>query len=101
MQINIAQLDRKSDSNGVVTVHWTAFKTEGDYTASSYGAQSFQPDPESEGFVPFEELTEETVVGWLTSQENCSSDLEARLDADIENQKNPPILHGLPWTSTE
>jgi len=109
MQINIAQLHRKSDNDGVITAHWTASKTDGEYTApngetivaTAYGAESFQPDPESPNFIPFEQLTEADVVGWLTAKEGWAEALEARLDADIERQKNPPVLHGLPWAGVE
>ena len=99
MQIKIAQLDRKPDHNEVITAHWTASKTDGEYTASGYGADSFQPDPDSPDFIPFDQLTEADVVGWLTAKDGWAEDLEARLDADIERQKNPPVLHGLPWAN--
>lgn len=47
--INIVNLEREPESNGVLIVHWTATKTDGDYTAKSYGTKSFTPNPESEG----------------------------------------------------
>ena len=98
MQIKIAQLDRNADNNGVITAHWTASKIDGEYIASGYGADSFTPDPDSPNFIPFEQLTESDVVGWLMNKDGWAEALEARLDADIERQKNPPILHGLPWS---
>ena len=109
MEIKIAQLDRKPDHNEVITAHWTASKTDSEYTApngetivaSGYGADSFQPDPDSPDFIPFEQLTEADVVGWLTAKDGWAEALEARLDADIERQKNPPVLSGLPWANKE
>lgn len=98
MQIKIAQLDRDAKNDGVIICHWTASKTEGEYTASGYGADSFTPDPDSPNFIPFEQLTEADVVGWLINKDGWAEALEARLDADIERQKNPPILHGVPWS---
>ena len=44
---------------------------------------------------------EADVVGWLTAKDGWAEALEARLDADIENQKNPPVLHGVPWAGVE
>jgi hypothetical protein len=115
MDIQIVQTDYTPDSKGIVTVHWTASKTDGEYTASTYGAESFQPDPESSNFKPFEELTESDIIGWLLSKEltepNTESDenenitrtwedhVEERLDAELDRLKNPPMLHGLPWNS--
>ena len=101
MQIKIIQLDRTADIGGVITAHWTAYKTVDEYTASGYGADSFQPDPDAPNFVPFDQLTEADVVGWLAAKDGWAEALEARLDADIERQKNPPVLHGLPWPDEE
>ena len=101
MQIEIIQLDRTADIGGVITAHWTSTKSDGEYTASSYGAEGFQPDPESPDFVPFEQLTEADVIGWLEAKEDWAEELEERLDAELDRMINPPVLHGLPWTNTE
>ena len=101
MNIKVIQLERKADHNGVITAHWICTKQDQDYTASSYGAESFQPDPESPDFIPFEDLTESDVIDWLMAKEDWADNLEATLDANIEQQVNPPILQGLPWHSDE
>jgi len=100
-QIKIVQTDYKPDHNEIITVHWTASLVDGEYTASSYGAEGFQPDPESPNFVPFEQLTEADVVQWLKDKEGWFEQLESGLAAQIENQKNPPVLKGLPWSASD
>jgi hypothetical protein len=100
MNINIIQLDRTADIGGVITVHWTATKSDGEYTASGYGAEGFEPDPESPDFKPFDELTEVDVIGWLEGKEGWAAGLEQRLNAELERLKNPPVLHGLPWSQS-
>jgi len=97
----IAHLERNSTDGGVVTAHWRVDATDGEYTAGSYGTAGFTADPEAPNFIPFEQLTEADVIGWLTAKEGWAEALEARLDADIERQKNPPVLHGLPWPDEE
>ena len=92
--INIVNLERTQDG-GVVVCHWVAEKANGDYTAKSYGTKSFTPDPESEGFVAFESLTESDVVGWFTEEETAQ--IESVLDADLEAQAAPQVISGLPW----
>jgi hypothetical protein len=92
--INIVNLERTQDG-GVVVAHWTASKVDGDFTASTYGTKSFTPDPESEGFTAFEDLTEEAVVGWFTDEETAQ--IESVLDADLAAQKEPQVISGLPW----
>jgi hypothetical protein len=92
--INIVNLERTQDGS-VVVAHWTATKTDGDYEAKSYGTKSFQPDPTKEDFVAFDDLTEETVVGWFTEEETAQ--IESVLDNDLEAQKAPQVISGLPW----
>ena len=92
--INIVNLERTQDG-GVVVCHWTATKTDGEYEAKTYGTKSFTPNPEAEGFVAFESLTEEAVVGWFTEEETAQ--IEQVLDNDLEAQKAPQVISGLPW----
>jgi hypothetical protein len=93
--INIVNLERTADTQGVVVVHWKAEKVSGELTANTYGTKSFTPDPSAEGFTAFEDLTEATVVGWFTEEETAQ--IESVLDADLEAQKAPQVISGLPW----
>ncbi len=92
--INIVNLERTQDG-GVVVAHWTATKTDGDFTANTYGTKSFTPNPESEGFTAFEDLTESMVVSWFTEEEVAQ--IESVLDADLESQAQPQVISGTPW----
>jgi hypothetical protein len=93
--INIVNLEREPDNNGIVIVHWTASKVDGDFTANTYGTKSFTPDPEAEGFTAFEDLTQEAVVGWFTEEE--VEQIESVLDADLAAQAEPKVISGTPW----
>jgi hypothetical protein len=93
MEITINQLERTTADDVVTTVHWNASVVDGDYSASAYGTQSFTRDADSPTLVPFADLTEATVVGWLTLDEG----LEANLLAQIEEQKNPTSTTGVAW----
>lgn len=92
--INIVNLERTQDG-GVVVAHWTATKTDGDFTANTYGTKSFTPDPDAEDFTAFEDLTEEVVVGWFSEEEVAQ--IESVLDADLEAQAQPQVISGTPW----
>ena len=100
MEIKIVQTDYTPDTKGIITCHWTATKSDGEYTASSDGAGGFQPDPESPDFKPFEELTEADVICGLEAKEGWAEGLEQRLDAELDRMINPPMLHGLPWSQS-
>jgi hypothetical protein len=65
MNVTINQLERTTADDVVTIAHWSASVVDGDYSASAYGTQSFTRDADSPELVPFEDLTEETVVGWV------------------------------------
>ena len=96
MELTIAQLERNTADGGVTVAHWRATKTAGDHTASSYGTVSFQPDPDAEGFVPFEDLTESQVLEWVYEALDKEA-TEASLATQIEALKAPVTMAGLPW----
>lgn len=103
----IHQLERKSDNGFVLNVHWrfaiTETTEEGkNYYADSYSVASYQQDENAEDFIPFEDITEEIVVGWVKESlgEEQLASMEASLLQQIESQKNPPIVYGLPWAQT-
>jgi hypothetical protein len=96
-QWTIAQLERTTADGGVTIAHWRATATDGDYSASSYGTCSFTPDPTAEGFVAFEALTEAQVLEWV--YEALDKDAaEESLASQIEAQKAPVTMAGMPWT---
>ena len=58
-------IDDDGLSNVVKTVHWRLIGTDENGVSSSvYGAASF-PKPEAEGYIPFEDLTQEIILVWL------------------------------------
>jgi hypothetical protein len=101
MEIQIAQLDRTLPDNVVNTVHWTATQTDGNFTASAYGALGVPAkDPSDPTFIAFESLTEEQVKQWCLDAmgEEQVAALQANLDGQIEAQKHPTSASGLPWS---
>ena len=96
----IANLERNVADGGVTVAHWrvTESETVGEdtYTASSYGTCGFTPDASAEDFVAYDDLTEEVVMGWVWESVN-QDDTEAALTANIEGQKNPVSVDGMPW----
>ena len=90
-------------AGAVVTSHWTvtAEQSEGDetYTATAYGSQGYTPDPSSEGYIAYDDLTEADVLGWLWAQsEDWKSDMEASLQAQIDAKITPSQAAGVPWS---
>lgn len=71
-------------------VHWRVTKDDGYYVASSYGTQSLNTD-DIQKFKPFDEVTSAMIEGWVKDSmgEEAVTALEASLDSQIENEKNP------------
>ena len=97
----IANLEYTNDDNKAVTIaHWRATAQDGDYTASSYGTCSFeQKDPFDPSFIPFNDLTEEVVLGWV--QDKMGEEIESNLNNQMDALKNPTSAIGVPWNTGE
>lgn len=93
----IQQMERLTSDGFVVTVHYNVSATDDTYQASTYGTTSYTQTP-GETYIPYEDLTEPVVVGWV--QEALGKDtVEASLQSQIDALKNPVQESGLPWTN--
>ena len=94
---SIGQLDRNAANGGVTVAHWRVEAVDGEYSASAYGTVGFTPDASATGFVPYANLTEAEVLAWVWASGVDKAAAEASLEAQIEAQKNPVTLNGVPW----
>jgi len=80
----------------VITADWRCNGTDGTYSGTCYGSASFAPP--TENFTPYEDLTEQQVLGWCFANGVDQSAIEANVSLQIENQINPPVIAPpLPW----
>jgi hypothetical protein len=96
----ISQLDRSLPDGVVYTAHWRVSDTDGDASGSVYGTISFDAkDPSDPDFVPYDNLTEAQVVGWVKEAmgDDTVAAHEANVAAQIAAQKNPTTAAGVPW----
>ena len=93
---SISTLERELSDGGVIVAHWRATAVDGDFSASSYGTCGFTPDPSASGFIAYDSLTEEDVIGWVQAEVDKDA-IEASLAAKIEADKNPTKGVGVPW----
>jgi hypothetical protein len=93
MNLIINQLDRNTDGDIVTTVHYSAVKQDGEFTASSYGTVGLE---QGDTVIPFADLTEETVKTWLADKLDLVA-METSLDAQLAELKAPKVASGLPW----
>lgn len=100
---SIAQLDCYPEHEGhtdvVFTAHWRLNRVDGEHAGSVYGTQSLTLDPDAT-FVPFADLTEAQVIGWVQAAmgEEQVAAHEAAVAAQIDALINPPVVRpALPW----
>jgi hypothetical protein len=88
----------------VITADWRCNGTEttgtGDdaktYSGTCYGSASFAPP--TENFTPYEDLTQDQVLGWCYANGVDQAAIEANVSAQIADQINPPVIAPpLPW----
>jgi len=93
----IPQMDRLTADGFVVTVHYIVTATDDTYTSSTYGTVSYTQE-QGETYIPYANLTEATVVGWV--QTSLGKDtVETSLQGQIEAQKHPVQAAGVPWSA--
>ena len=84
-------IDEDGLTNVVRTVHWRLTGTDENGVSSDvYGAQSFLT-PEAEGYIPFEQLTQEIIIGWLDSVLDVPA-LEKQIEDAIYLINNPVMV---------
>jgi hypothetical protein len=74
--------DRK---NTVVQTYWEKTGTDDQGNTGTFlGATPLEVDPEADSHVPFDELTEEIVIGWI--QEHIQVSAEYHINDEIQKQ---------------
>ena len=100
----IAQLERHTADGIVYTAHYTINANDGTYSAGAYGSIGLeQPDPDN--IIPFADLTPDLVISWTKAalskglgNENKVAEIEAALQAQLDEQHAPTKAQGLPWS---
>ena len=90
----ISQLDRNTANGFVTTAHWQATAVDGEHTASIYSTCSWADGTVN---VPYSDLTQATVLGWVWANGVDKQATEDALAAQIALQKNPVQASGTPW----
>ena len=92
---NIVQMERLIDSGFVFKAFWKCSLVDGFFAVSESGVCSLS---KGDSFIPFDDLTEETVLSWVWEQVN-KEETEAKLTLQLEAQKNPVSETGMPWAN--
>ncbi len=100
----VVQLERNASDDGVIVAHWRASDSETDsddvtHYGSSYGTSGFTPDVDADDFVAFDDITEETAVGWVKDSmgEEQVTSIEESIASQIAESKAPSVVAEVPW----
>ena len=97
---NIVNMERELSDGFVIVAHWTCTASQDGQSAQVYGAQSFPYNPSEPGFIPYDQLTEADVIGWV--QASMGPETTAATEANAEQQLNsilnPTTADGVPWS---
>ena len=91
---------QQPDPNYVVNVLFTVTGTDGEHTASIDGNIQCAVEADKSNFVPYAQLTEADVIGWINAATDNQANYYANIDGQIESQINPPVSPEntpLPW----
>lgn len=91
----------QQDTDVVFTVHWTCSGTQTandiDYNSSVYSTCAV-PAPSGGSFTPYNQLTQDQVLGWIWTNGVDKAVTEAAVQQQIDNLINPPVIAPpLPW----
>jgi hypothetical protein len=90
---HVVNLERETDDGYVFTAHYTVDANDGTYTASAYGSLGLE---RPETLVPFAQLTEAIVIGWVKDKLSVG-EIEAALQEQLNQQHAPTKAAGVPW----
>jgi len=93
----VANLERKTADGFVYNAHYTVNAEDGTYSAGAYGSIGLER-PES--LIPFDDLTEDMVVGWVKDQlgDEKVAEVEAALQSQLDEKRSPTKAAGVPWS---
>lgn len=94
---HIVALDRDPSTGVIHTAHWTLDGVDGEHTGRSYGSASVPQAPAGTKVTPFEKVTEDDVLGWLSFSGVDREEQEKLVQSQIDESRTPATASGLPW----
>jgi hypothetical protein len=108
---SVNNMTHNDADGGVILVYWTCVAaSDGDpvYTATEGGKLRCDPDPSSSDYIPYADLTENDVLGWvynsLIEGDETAAEAKARIEANrtakVQGQidRAATTASGVPWS---
>ena len=94
---HVANLERETADGFVYNAHYTVNAEDGTYSAGAYGSIGLErPDT----LIPFDDLTEGMVVGWVKEKLGAEkvTEVEDALQVQLDEKHAPTKAAGVPWS---
>jgi hypothetical protein len=91
---------QQPDPNYVVNALWEVAGVDGTYAASIGGNTQFNSADQVGAFIPYDQLTEAIVIGWIPESQMASA--QACVQGQINSMITPPVSPEntpLPWSA--
>ena len=107
---SVLDMKRDAATGGVKEVRWQCLaQADSGQTAVEAGKLRLEPDADAEGFIAYEDLTEETVLGWvhdsLIENEETATQAKERIEENRRGKVQGQIdraaadATGMPWAT--
>ena len=98
----VNNMTRVLNDGYVVVVDWSCTASAPGAQGAFYGGQTrYENNPDQPGFIPYDQLTQEIVLGWVFDSlgPEQKAEIEADRTAKVEKQLHPVTGQGLPWAA--
>jgi hypothetical protein len=96
----ITDLERRTSDGYIFNVYYEVVASEGQSTSIIDGCVCLDQNDVTETFIPFEQLTEDIVLNWIrTYMGDEWVSIEQSLEYQLQVQRTPESLFGLPWAN--
>ena len=94
-------VDTEDLDNIVIQTYWKKIGTDDDGNEGVFnGATPLSTSTvDEENFIPFEELTQEIVIGWIQGALSDQTHIDEQIQKQIDQKKNPIVEKPLPWAT--
>lgn len=99
---SINTLERNTADGIVFTVHYRVDAADDTYSSGAYGSIGLEAPAEGDEVIPYSDLTPEVVIGWVQEKIGGAdkvAEIEAALQAQIDEQRTPTKASGIPWSN--
>jgi len=104
---SVSDMQHMDSDGGVFLVYWSMVSSDGTYSASEGGKLRCTYDASASDFIPYADLTEADVLGWvyasLVEGDETPDEAKARIEADRTEKVQGQIdraasqSSGVPW----